>query len=262
MRRIIFTLLICALSLAGCACRHEWTTADCTTAKTCSLCNEVTGEPLGHTWHDADCVTPKTCTVCGKTEGESLGHSWEEATCETSITCTLCAQTEGNPLEHSFEAYTCDGTKFLSNCTRCGQEQNLDPETYARQILTGTWEAKYYFNDPFSAKDPGHTVTFFTDGTGTLELDNRLWYPKTVQLRFTEFGYQDGLSAYSMDFELDGYMLDEWDALEYSTITQDDLGISIRLLIPSGSATFNGILMTMSYTGYFALWDFEKQPVS
>lgn len=71
---------------------HSWIDATCTTAKTCSRCNEAEGIALGHMWVDASCDTPKTCTVCKETEGSVLGHSWEPATKTTPKTCSVCKQ--------------------------------------------------------------------------------------------------------------------------------------------------------------------------
>lgn len=57
---------------------HNWTAANCTTAKTCSICGKTEGSALGHDWADATCTTPKTCkrTGCTATDGSSLGHEW------------------------------------------------------------------------------------------------------------------------------------------------------------------------------------------
>ena len=57
---------------------HNWTAANCTTAKTCSICDKTEGSALGHDWADATCTTPKTCkrTGCTATDGSSLGHEW------------------------------------------------------------------------------------------------------------------------------------------------------------------------------------------
>lgn len=65
--------------------------------------NYVTGtyeEPVGcpHDWILATCTNPKTCSICGQTEGEPLGHTWEEATKYTPKTCSTCGQKEGNLL--------------------------------------------------------------------------------------------------------------------------------------------------------------------
>lgn len=57
---------------------HNWTAANCTTAKACSICDKTEGSALGHDWADATCTTPKTCkrTGCTATDGSSLGHEW------------------------------------------------------------------------------------------------------------------------------------------------------------------------------------------
>lgn len=86
---LILCMMIFVSLLAGCSCKHNWLEANCLTAKTCSICQEVEGEPLGHTWVDADCVTAKTCSVCLETEGDPLGHApgeWKESI--EMITCT------------------------------------------------------------------------------------------------------------------------------------------------------------------------------
>lgn len=58
---------------------HDWTAANCTTAKTCSICGKTGGSALGHDWADATCTAPKTCkrTGCTATDGSPLGHDWD-----------------------------------------------------------------------------------------------------------------------------------------------------------------------------------------
>lgn len=58
---------------------HNWTAANCTTAKTCSICGKTEGSALAHDWADATCTTPKTCkrTGCTATDGSPLGHDWD-----------------------------------------------------------------------------------------------------------------------------------------------------------------------------------------
>lgn len=58
---------------------HDWTAANCTTAKTCSICDKTEGSALGHDWADATCTAPKTCkrTGCTATDGSPLGHDWD-----------------------------------------------------------------------------------------------------------------------------------------------------------------------------------------
>ena len=57
---------------------HNWTAANCTTAKACSICGKTEGSALGHDWADATCTAPKTCkrTGCTATDGSPLGHEW------------------------------------------------------------------------------------------------------------------------------------------------------------------------------------------
>ncbi len=99
-KRFILTLtVLLMLSLfSSCGCQHEWTTATCTTPKTCSLCNEIEGEAAGHNWLDATCTAAKTCKNCSASEGTPLGHEWQEATTEAPITCSRCKVTEGSKL--------------------------------------------------------------------------------------------------------------------------------------------------------------------
>lgn len=58
---------------------HDWTAANCTTAKTCSICGKTEGSALGHDWADATCTAPKTCkrTGCTATDGSPFGHDWD-----------------------------------------------------------------------------------------------------------------------------------------------------------------------------------------
>ena len=143
-KRILFAVLALTMLfvLSGCVCEHQWVEANCLTPKTCSLCEETEGDPLGHdwlpaectqpehcsrceetvgealghTWVEADCVTPKTCSVCAETEGEALGHTWEDATCVLPKTCSVCAATEGEALGHTWEDATCVLPKTCSVC--------------------------------------------------------------------------------------------------------------------------------------------------
>lgn len=56
-------------------CVHDWIDATCTTAKTCSICGQTEGEPLGHTWVEATKYAPKTCSICNYAEGNVLFFS-------------------------------------------------------------------------------------------------------------------------------------------------------------------------------------------
>ena len=101
-RRVPYFLLFCVL-LCSCSLHdHEWQDATCTAAKTCSICGDTDGDPLGHQWIDATCTDPKTCSVCGETKGSPRSHKWESATCETPRICSICGAENGEPYGHNF----------------------------------------------------------------------------------------------------------------------------------------------------------------
>lgn len=148
MKKYICILLamVCLLSLAGCACEHQWLhatgghgqicdlcgesqntdephtwlEASCLEAKKCTVCGITEGVPLGHVFDDAapDCENPKLCSTCGAPEAEAKPHGWVDATCEAPKTCTVCGMTEGEALDHSWKDATCSVPKI---CARCGK---------------------------------------------------------------------------------------------------------------------------------------------
>ena len=80
-----------------------------------------------HDWTDANCTTPKTCTLCGTTEGESLGHDWKDETCTVPSTCVRCGITLGTALGHNYgdwvivrEATASSIGIHEKTCSRCG----------------------------------------------------------------------------------------------------------------------------------------------
>ena len=117
---IIMILLFACVFFTGCGCKHEWKKATCTEPKTCKLCGETEGKPLGHKWVDATCTEPKTCAVCGETEGKPLGHKKVDATCTEPMTCAVCGETKGEPLGHDWVGATLTEPK---TCARCGKTE-------------------------------------------------------------------------------------------------------------------------------------------
>lgn len=107
---------------------HDWTAANCTTAKTCSICGKTGGSALGHDWADATCTAPKTCkrTGCTATDGSPLGHDWD----------TTVWTTDNNQHWHKCNRTGCTVIKDAANhipdrnaateddpvkCTECGK---------------------------------------------------------------------------------------------------------------------------------------------
>ena len=112
---IVSILTMVLLMLSGCGHTHKFADATCIEPKTCKVCGETEGKPLGHDWQEADCVNPKICKVCGETEGEPLGHDWREADCVNPKTCKVCGQTEGTSKGHSVD---------IGRCSECGELVN------------------------------------------------------------------------------------------------------------------------------------------
>ena len=150
---------------------HTWNAADCTTAKTCSVCGATEGAAaghnyeavvtaptctaggyttytcsvcgdsyvgdetaaLGHTWTEATCTEPKTCSVCGYTEG-TASHDWAEATCTAPKTCKVCGATEGAALGHNWELPDCVTPE---TCSRCGATEG-EPNGHSWKAATCT----------------------------------------------------------------------------------------------------------------------------
>ena len=98
---------------------HTYKNATCENPKTCTLCGEMVGGPLGHVWSIATCTSPKTCDICKKTDGTALGHVWCAATCTSPKTCDTCKKTEGAALNHTYN----DG-----KCSVCGAKDTSVPE--------------------------------------------------------------------------------------------------------------------------------------
>lgn len=141
---IILIVLSCIIYNAT-KCKHEWIEADCTTPKTCSICEKTKGKPLGHEWKEATCENPKTCTRCGETEGSSLGHDFKDATCTEARKCSRCGETDGEPLGHDVEDWkiikdsTCSEVgKKEGTCVRCGEKVTGNVKKKAHQ--TGKWQ--------------------------------------------------------------------------------------------------------------------------
>ena len=138
---------LCLLLLTACSCKHEWNEAECLLPKTCALCGETEGEPLGHNWQEATCAAPETCSLCKETSGESLPHTWVEANYQRPKRCSVCSATEGQALEADFDKY--------------GLEINMFENRYYTEKTENS--STYYHRDPFwpifaHSDKPGATI--------------------------------------------------------------------------------------------------------
>lgn len=100
---------------------HECTAEGCTL--TAGTANSEKGGYKEHDWTAANCTTAKTCSICGKTEGSALGHDWAAATCTAPKTCkrTGCTATDGSPLGHDWDTvWTIGDDQHWHKCNRTG----------------------------------------------------------------------------------------------------------------------------------------------
>lgn len=151
---ISLALLLGSLLLfSGCACKHEWT--------------------------EADCLNPRLCTKCEETQGDSLGHNFLPATCEAPETCSRCGETQGEPLEHSYGDWTAGEEEMTRACEHCGNTESaeIDREILAAQRLEGTWDfvctvqgGTRIISQASNLSDgvAGTTLSFSEDGSCTL----------------------------------------------------------------------------------------------
>jgi len=199
---IVALFLCCMLLFAGCGCEHEWLDANCTTPKTCSLCGETEGIPLGHTWAAATCTAPKTCENCNLTEGEAKGHTWEDATCLIPKKCAVCHETEGQPLNHSWEEATTETPKTCVICqTTEGSKLNTDPRftTASTKHLYGKWSCDVVLTGDMMGL-PGYfeslpcTLFYEFGNTGdliaTLELHDNLAFIEELKRMLSDVTYE------------------------------------------------------------------------
>ena len=230
-KRITVLCLICILLFSGCSCKHEWKKADCVTPKTCGLCQETEGEPLGHNWQDANCIEPKTCMECGRTEGVAKGHDWKDATCTSPLMCAVCARTEGSALGHSWSEATCtlpvtcyacgltsgeplghsvetweitqdatcteEGTE-CGICTLC--KENIERSVAVKEHTPGDWE----ITEEPTEHDPGKRQVLCKQCGVTLESESFTLSAEELEKRYKEkcksISY-DNLSRYPDDYE-------------------------------------------------------------
>lgn len=244
---ILILILICTLT--ACGCKHEWVEASCETPKTCTLCEEVEGEPLGHSWQEATCETAKTCSACGLTEGDALGHDWVDATCETPKTCSICSHTEGDALGHRWNNADCQEEMICTTCNfasgefgphmdleqvatmaqsviigcKCGQNEIVSAQDLMLRLLKGRWTVQaVYVDGNYYAPEP---QTNWEEGT---------------QLVFSSstdpWGYQTGISDLGIEliipYDLSDFISGEF---RYKTNTDDTYPVTQCTALPESS---------------------------
>ena len=121
-------------------CVHDWIDATCTTAKTCSICGQTEGEPLGHTWEEATKYTPKTCSTCGQKEGNLLPFNDNRV----NVHCFIGSSVETNEFELI-------GIWFYLNCYQVDNfpEEPVEYLYYKHQLIADQVNNKFYIYNLF-----------------------------------------------------------------------------------------------------------------
>ena len=133
---------------------HECTAEGCTL--TAGTANSEKGGYAEHDWTAANCTTAKTCSICGKTEGSALGHDWADATCTAPKTCkrTGCTVTDGSPLGHEWATdWTTDNNQHWHKCNRTGCAETKDAANHIPDRTAATED------DPIKCTECGKVLT-------------------------------------------------------------------------------------------------------
>ena len=133
---------------------HECTAEGCTL--TAGTANSEKDGYAEHDWTAANCTTAKACSICGKTEGSALGHDWADATCTTPKTCkrTGCTATDGSPLGHDWATdWTTDDAQHWHKCNRTGCAEIKDAANHIPDRNAATED------DPVKCTECGKVLT-------------------------------------------------------------------------------------------------------
>lgn len=133
---------------------HECTAEGCTL--TAGTANSKKGGYAEHNWTAANCTTAKTCSICGKTEGSALGHDWADATCTAPKTCkrTGCTATDGSPLGHDWDTvWTIGDDQHWHKCNRTGCTEINGAASHTRDRTAATED------DPIKCTECGKVLT-------------------------------------------------------------------------------------------------------
>lgn len=133
---------------------HECTAEGCTL--TAGTANSEKGGYAEHNWTAANCTTAKTCSICGKTEGSALGHDWADATCTAPKTCkrTGCTATDGSPLGHDWDTvWTIGDDQHWHKCNRTGCVETKDAANHTPDRNAATED------DPVKCTECGKVLT-------------------------------------------------------------------------------------------------------
>ncbi len=142
-------VILCILS--GCSCKHTWVEANCTTAKTCSKCQQTEGTALGHTsgqWQEISDVI--ACTVS------------REQHCEN---CNELLATENVPLSTMIHdgLFLFSPNDFLARLSNIAQQHS---DTFTYECTNTTVGLQVFVQN----KGRESIIQFFHKDTSTLDI--------------------------------------------------------------------------------------------
>ncbi len=171
-------LLLLISVLVGCGdtqvsndpCAHAWQEATCTEARTCSLCGEKEGEPLGHAYmawrpngdqtHSRNCsrdeshietvpcfdgATPQdgqSCDVCGYLYQAAHSHNYDQKTVADAYKAKAATCTKGDAYYYSCACGSA-GTDLFYVGKALGHKEVVDPAKHATFSVAGKTEGAH-----------------------------------------------------------------------------------------------------------------------
>lgn len=174
----VLAALLLAAVLSGCACKHEFT--------------------------EADCLNPQVCTKCEEQGAAALGHDFAPATCDVPETCTRCGEIQGEKLAHVYGSWQFEGEEMFKACENCGTEERtlIDRELYLKEALLGFWDfyggiedGQIYMNYELQYRLIGDYLNLKDDGTAVYyAMSTKKVIPLTWE--YDSFDNSEGIDTY------------------------------------------------------------------
>ena len=213
---------------------HNYGSATCDQAASCSVCGFSSGSALGHEFvdykynNDAKCELDGTktakCIRCDVTdtktaEGTALEHKWASANCSTPSTCTLCGKTGGEPDKSLHDKLTDTHVNGVTtySCASCGYSfkvdsgDYMDGSSYNGMTCNAATNNNVYTTNPDKANYPalvdGHYEFIRTDVEAGAQKQVQVWLPTASGANkfagFTSANYAVGFLSFKLDVYTD-----------------------------------------------------------
>ncbi len=191
----------------NCTSAGNTETAVCTNATPSAKCTcDVCGGVVAHAWIDANCTEAKTCSVCGEKEGTANGHSLGEyieevsAQCEVPgvkghYNCSVCKKNfdkDGNEItdlsipqkNHDYAPVVFEWSDDAHSCVASQICGNDDSHVVIYSVESGnlTLVEKTEFNKAPTCTEKGenHFTATVTDFSGTECSEDKIYYTASL----------------------------------------------------------------------------------